>query len=88
MFHAAVRAVILSAICGVLLAERAGADFRQGTLSIQSVVYRDLDGDHDGYPDTGETGRLVVTIMNVGPAIEGVIATIGTDDPEVACLID
>jgi hypothetical protein len=88
MFHVAVRAVILAAICSALLAERAGAEFRPGTLSIQSVVYRDLDGDHDTYPDTGETGRLVLTIMNVGPAIEGVIATIGTDDPDVACLID
>ena len=55
---------------------------------IQPMLYRDLDGDHDGFPDTGETGRLTVKIQNIGPPLTGVVAAMSTTDAGVACLID
>ena len=57
-------------------------------MSVQPLAYRDLDGDHDGFPDTGETGRLVLSITNRGPALQGVYVTLTTTDPGVACLMD
>ncbi|HXH27619.1 MAG TPA: hypothetical protein VNL37_01155, partial [Candidatus Polarisedimenticolia bacterium] len=55
-------------------------------LTVQSAAYRDLDGDGDRFPDTGETGRLVLTLDNTGPGLTGVIVTLTTTDPDVDCI--
>ena len=55
-------------------------------LEVQSTAYRDLDGDGDMFPDTGETGRLVLTLRNTGPALTGVILKLSTSDPDVDCI--
>src|SRR5262249_24083200 len=39
------------------------------TFSLLDVTYQDLDGDHDPYPDTGETGRVRLQLQNTGPAL-------------------
>ncbi|HYV85163.1 MAG TPA: hypothetical protein VFB49_04555 [Patescibacteria group bacterium] len=62
------------------------ADHRD--LSIHVLAYRDLDGDHDGFPDTGETGRLVLAITNARSTLQGVYVNLTTTDPGVACIID
>jgi hypothetical protein len=55
-------------------------------ISVRPLAYRDLDGDHDGFPDMGETGRVVLSIT--GPSLQGVYVTLTSTDPGVACLID
>jgi hypothetical protein len=55
-------------------------------LEFVSAAYQDLDGDRDAFPDTGETGRLVVTLRNTGPALTGAVFTLTSTDPDVACI--
>ena len=55
-------------------------------LEVTSAVYQDLDGDHDMFPDTGETGRVVVTLRNTGAALTGAVFTLTSTDPNVACI--
>jgi len=55
-------------------------------LVLVSADYRDLDGDGDVFPDTGETGRLVLTVRNNGPSLDGVVAMLSSTDPDVACI--
>jgi hypothetical protein len=59
-----------------------------GTASFAMVAttYQDLDGDHDAFPDTGETGRVVFTLKNLGPSLTGAIFTLSSTDPDVACI--
>src|SRR5437773_1115190 len=56
-------------------------------IAVRPVAYRDLDGDHDGFPDTGETGRLVVSVQNTGPALPGLIAVLSSPDTRVDCVL-
>ncbi|HYV84301.1 MAG TPA: thrombospondin type 3 repeat-containing protein [Patescibacteria group bacterium] len=55
-------------------------------LTFVNAVYQDLDGDHDPFPDTGETGRVMVTLRNDGPSLSGVVLTLSSIDPDVACI--
>src|SRR5262249_20148190 len=55
-------------------------------LTLLSADYQDLDGDHDAFPDTGETGRVVVRLRNDGPSLTGVVLTLTSTDPNVACI--
>jgi hypothetical protein len=56
-------------------------------LAIESVTYRDLDGDGDGFPDTGETGRLVLRLKNTGAeTLSNVTVILTSSDVNVACL--
>lgn len=57
-------------------------------LVLVSADYRDEDGDGDAFPDTGETGRLSLTVRNNGPSLDGAIATLSTTDPDVACILE
>ena len=59
-----------------------------GGLIILSVEYRDLDGDNDAFPDTGETGRLVLTVVNIGGPDSDVTIRLTSVDPDVACITD
>ncbi|HYV17475.1 MAG TPA: thrombospondin type 3 repeat-containing protein [Verrucomicrobiae bacterium] len=49
-------------------------------------VYQDLDGDHDPFPDTGETGRIVFTLRNDGAALHDAVFTLVSSDADVACI--
>ncbi len=56
------------------------------SLSFQQVEYRDLDGDQDQFPDSGETGRLAFVVTNNGPALGAVSFILATTDPGVVCI--
>ena len=69
----------------------------QGTLScgrlplvrlalLQPPTYVDLDGDHDAFPDTGERGRVSLVLRNIGDALQDVVITLTSSDPDVACI--
>ncbi|HYV86423.1 MAG TPA: hypothetical protein VFB49_10970 [Patescibacteria group bacterium] len=84
-----VLAFLVAAAGGPLIAATPrffGPDIR--LFAIQPAEYRDLDGDHDRFPDTGETGRLTIRVQNIGPPLTGVIAALSSTDPGVACLTD
>ncbi|HEV8702312.1 MAG TPA: thrombospondin type 3 repeat-containing protein, partial [Candidatus Polarisedimenticolia bacterium] len=49
--------------------------------------YLDIDGDHDIFPDTGETGRVTVRIQNTGPALTDARFSLVSSDPAVACIL-
>ena len=55
-------------------------------LTLVSATYQDLDGDHDTFPDTGETGRLVLVLRNDGQTLNDVLLTLSSTDPDVACI--
>ena len=56
------------------------------SFAILSANYQDLDGDHDIFPDTGETGRVQLTIKNAGPALTDATVVMTSSDPDVACI--
>jgi hypothetical protein len=56
-------------------------------LSLLESAYVDLDGDHDQFPDTGETGRLTLTLRNDGDALQDLVLTLSSADPNVACIL-
>ena len=45
----------------------------------------DVDGDHDGYPDTSETFDLQVTLRNYAQSLTNVVARVATADPKIDC---
>jgi hypothetical protein len=55
-------------------------------FAILTATYQDLDGDHDAYPDTGETGRVALTLRNLGPSLQNAVITLTSTDPDVACI--
>ncbi|MBI4169639.1 MAG: thrombospondin type 3 repeat-containing protein, partial [Acidobacteria bacterium] len=61
-------------------------------FAILATSYQDLDGDHDVYPDTGETGRVTVTIqegtffLGTAPALTDARFTLVSSDPDVDCI--
>ncbi|HXH28635.1 MAG TPA: thrombospondin type 3 repeat-containing protein [Candidatus Polarisedimenticolia bacterium] len=55
-------------------------------FAVLGTHYIDLDGDHDIFPDTGETGRVTVTLQNLGPALSGASFIMSSKDPDVACI--
>ena len=55
-------------------------------LTFIKAEYQDLDGDHDAFPDTGETGRLRVIMRNDGASLTGVVLTLTSTDPNVTAI--
>ena len=51
-----------------------------------SAFYKDVNGDHDQFPDAGEFGRVEVVLQNGGHALTGVIFHLTSTDPDVACI--
>lgn len=66
------------------------AQTQQSTwLQIISTEYVDLDGDGDRFPDTGETGRVTITVRNDRfEALTNLHFILTSSDPDVACVID
>jgi hypothetical protein len=54
--------------------------------SVLGADYLDIDGDHDQFPDTGETGRVTVRIQNTGAALTDAKFTLLSQDSDVACI--
>src|SRR5207247_8538092 len=57
-----------------------------GNLSVLQVSYRDIDGDHDLFPDPGETGLVQVRLENNGAALTGASFVFASTDPNVTCI--
>src|SRR5262252_3584135 len=78
---------LLAAVIGLAGPREAGA--QQGPpipFTVISTQYVDLDGDHDMFPDTGETGRVVVVVRNTSGALTSAKFTLSSSDPDVACI--
>jgi hypothetical protein len=78
---------LLGAVIG--LAHPREADAQQGPpipFILVSSQYQDLDGDLDMFPDTGETGRVVVVVQNKSGALTNARFTISSSDPDVDCI--
>ena len=55
-------------------------------LAILSAAYSDFTGDHDAFPDTGETGRVQLVVRNDGVALTDATIVMTTSDADVACV--
>ncbi|HEV8201824.1 MAG TPA: hypothetical protein VGS03_17565 [Candidatus Polarisedimenticolia bacterium] len=78
---------LLAAVIGLAAPPEAGA--QQGPpipFVIVSTQYQDLNGDLDMFPDTGETGRVVVTVRNNSGALTNAKFTLSSTDPDVTCI--
>ena len=61
--------------------------FPGSEFAIASVRVQDLDGDLDGWADTGERAELWVTVANkTGRDLPRVIVRLATDDPKIDCI--
>jgi hypothetical protein len=56
------------------------------SLAVLSAQYQDFDGDHDAFPDTGEQGRVILTLRNLGPSLTDATVVMTSSDPDVACI--
>jgi hypothetical protein len=75
---------LLASVIGFAGLRQAGA---QGPpFQVMSTQYRDLNGDHDIFPDAGETGRVVVEVRNNSGALTNAKFTISSSDPDVTCI--
>jgi hypothetical protein len=77
----------LAAVIGLAGFREAGA--QQGPpipFTVISTQYQDLDGDHDMFPDTGETGRVVVVVRNNSGALTNAKFMLSSSDPDVTCI--
>jgi len=82
----AVRALVAAALWFATAGYPVRTGPAQSGLVLVSADYR--DGDGDPFPDTGETGRLSLTVRNNGPSLDGAVATLSTTDPDVACILE
>ena len=58
-------------------------------LRILATAYKDLDGDQDPFPDTGETGRATVTLTNTGGTnLTGITFNLVSTDADVSCITE
>ena len=56
-------------------------------IVIRQVVTGDTNGDHDLFPDSGETARIYMTVQNAGSTdLTNVSFNLSTSDPDVACI--
>ncbi|HZN03238.1 MAG TPA: thrombospondin type 3 repeat-containing protein [Candidatus Polarisedimenticolia bacterium] len=55
-------------------------------LAILAADYRDTDGDIDAFPDTGENGRIRLTLRNLGPNLTDATVVLTSSDSDVACI--
>lgn len=84
--HSALWIGLLCLALSVVAPSAGSAQVQHYPFAIVSTLYRDLDGDHDPFPDTGETGRIVFTIRNGMVPITGVSFILESSDPDVACI--
>ena len=80
-------AAALAIVFGSAPAREAGA--QQGPplpFVVISAQYQDLDGDHDMFPDTSETGRVVVTVRNTSGALTNARFYLSSTDTDVTCI--
>ncbi|OLE67023.1 MAG: hypothetical protein AUG09_04555 [Acidobacteria bacterium 13_1_20CM_2_68_7] len=61
--------------------------FPLAKLAILDGDYVDLDGDHDPFPDTGETGIVQIRVKNLGFGLTDAAFTLTSSDPNVGCII-
>jgi hypothetical protein len=79
--------VLFGLACSFVVPRASAAAPDRFPFSIVAATYRDLDGDHDPFPDTGETGRVVFTIRNGKAALTYRVSFIlESSDPDVACI--
>jgi len=65
-----------------------GPCFPPRALTSRAVRWNDIDGDTDGYPDTGETVDLLVAVRNRSNIdLTGLVATLSTTDPRIECVV-
>jgi hypothetical protein len=58
-------------------------------IQLLATAYADLNGDHDAFPDTGETGRLTLTVKNIGAqALTGIVFNLVSTDADVSCITE
>jgi hypothetical protein len=75
---------LLACVIGVAAPREAGA---QGApFDIVSTQYLDIDGDHDMFPDTSETGRLAVEVHSNLGALTNARFFLSSSDSDVACI--
>src|SRR2546427_554814 len=86
--RSALWAALICLACSFVVPDAGAAPAGRFAFSIVSTNYRDLDGDHDPFPDTGETGRIVFTIRNGAVAQYGVSFVLESSDPDVACITE
>ncbi len=56
-------------------------------IVVKQVVTGDINGDHDPFPDSGETARLFVTVQNIGDTdLTNVNFNLNSADDHVACI--
>src|SRR5206468_2979381 len=55
-------------------------------FTVLQAVYQDINGDHDSFPDSGETGLVTVRIRNDGVALTGATFILQSSDPNVDCI--
>src|SRR5207245_1187481 len=56
-------------------------------IVIKQVITGDTNGDHDLFPDSGETARIYMTVQNAGSTdLTNVSFNLNTSDPDVACV--
>ncbi|HEV8200556.1 MAG TPA: hypothetical protein VGS03_11085 [Candidatus Polarisedimenticolia bacterium] len=61
-------------------------DAQSPPFTVVSVTYQDLDGDHDIFPDTSETGRVVPVVQNNSGALMNARFSLSSTDSDVACI--
>ena len=55
-------------------------------LAVLAADYQDVDGDHDAFPDTGENGRIRLTLRNLGAGLTDATVVLTSTDTDVACI--
>jgi len=57
-------------------------------VSIRSSAVNDINGDHDGMPDTNETVELMLTVRSPSllEDLTGVVVMVSTRDPKIDCI--
>ncbi len=65
-----------------------GQEIPWETLLYSSSEFRDIDGDGDRFPDTGETGRVSITLRNTGPTLTGATFILTPSDPDIDCIVE
>jgi hypothetical protein len=55
-------------------------------FAVISALYQDYDGDIDAFPDTGETGRIQLTVKNLGVSLTDATIVLTSADTDVLCI--
>ena len=56
-------------------------------LVVKSIQAGDTNGDHDIFPDSGETARIYLTVQNAGTFdLTNVYLNLNSTDPDIACI--